>query len=92
MPPMTGEFGVRAVGVTCAQAAARAGDAATLTRCVSATAQAHVRARSLSVNSLAPRTTRQSERLSVRVRLGYPKGFGDANLSFSWGTGEEVRT
>jgi hypothetical protein len=39
-----------------------------------------------------PRTTRQSERLSVRVRFEYPNGFGDANLSVSSGTGGEVRT
>ena len=54
-PPMTGESGGRRVGVTCAQAALRPGDAATSTRSLSATRQARGRARSLSVNRLAPR-------------------------------------
>jgi len=65
---MTGESWERRVGVTCAQAALRPGDAATSTRSISATTQAHGRARSLSVNRLAPRVGRKCELLSVRVR------------------------
>ena len=54
-PPMTSEPWGRRVGVTFAQVALRPVDAATSTRSISATTQAHGRARSLSVNRLAPR-------------------------------------